>query len=70
MEFQYRSVLIKLAIFSCLGLLSGCNYLFYYPNKSIFSNPGHFNLAYEQVEFISRDKTLLTGCTILLPSTN
>jgi len=53
------------ALFSIIFLaivLSGCaNSLFYYPDKKIYSNPSHKNLAYEDVFFYSKDGTKLHG---------
>ncbi len=51
----------KILILWCSLFLSGCNYLFYYPSKNIFSTPDQYYLSYENVEFESSDGTLLTG---------
>ncbi|MBF0287594.1 MAG: alpha/beta hydrolase [SAR324 cluster bacterium] len=50
-----------LLIFWCALILPGCNYLFYYPSKHVFSTPDQYQLFHESVEFESSDGTLLTG---------
>ncbi|MBF0277721.1 MAG: alpha/beta hydrolase [SAR324 cluster bacterium] len=41
--------------------LTGCNYLFYYPNQLLYSTPAQFRLDFETVEFSSKDGTKLKG---------
>ncbi len=47
-------------VWICWGL-TGCNYLFYYPNQFVYSTPAQYDLTYEVVDFKSTDDTKLKG---------
>jgi len=47
------------SIFFLSVFLQGCTSLFFYPDKTIYTNPSEFGLKYKDVYFDSKDKTRL-----------
>lgn len=44
-----------------LVLLSGCESMVFYPDKTVYATPADYNVSYRAVTFPSRDGTLLSG---------